>query len=173
MDDQSDNLFLIGFMGVGKSTVAQALCRDRGAVLVEMDQVIADQQDMEIPDIFGEYGENYFRKLETDLLLELKKKTGQVVSCGGGVVLREKNIEIMKSCGQVVLLTAGARTVYDRVKSNKNRPLLNNEMSVDHIKDLMRERRDLYWDAADIAVSTEGKSVHEIVSEISRKLENH
>ena len=170
MDGQRQNIFLIGFMGVGKSTVAEMLCERLGTTQIEMDQVIVDQQDMAISDIFDEYGEKYFRKLETDLLKELKLKAGQVVSCGGGVVLREENVEIMKSCGHIVLLKADPETIYERVKDSSHRPLLNGNMSIQYIKELMEEREEAYEDAADIKVTTDDRSVEAIVDSICRKL---
>lgn len=170
MDDQRNNIFLIGFMGVGKSSVARLLSEKTGATQVEMDQVIVEQQDMAISDIFDEYGEKYFRRLELDLLLELQKRDNQIISCGGGVVLQEKNVDIMKSCGSIVLLTAEPETIYRRVKDSSHRPLLNGNMSINYIKELMAEREEHYEDAADIRVATDHKSIEMIVEEILRKL---
>lgn len=170
MDNHRKNVFLIGFMGVGKSTVAELLCQKTGAVQVEMDQVIVEQQDMAISDIFDEYGENYFRRLETDLLCELQEKENLVVSCGGGAVLKEKNVELMKACGSIVLLTAEPETIYRRVKDNTDRPLLNGNMSINYIKELMDEREEYYEHAADIRVATDHKPIDLIVEEILKKL---
>ena len=86
------NIFLIGFMGCGKSTVASKLNQMYGMHVVEMDQEISNRQKMSIPDIFEQYGEEYFRDLESNLLQEIQTGTNQVVSCGGGVVLRAKNV---------------------------------------------------------------------------------
>lgn len=170
MGRQRKNIFLIGFMGVGKSTVAEKLCEVLEAEHVEMDQVIVQQQDMAISDIFDEYGEKYFRRLETDLLREIQTKENQVISCGGGVVLKEKNVDIMKSCGSIVLLTAEPETIYRRVKHSTDRPLLNGNMSLSYIKELMEEREEAYEEAADIRVSTDNRSVDAIVESILRKL---
>ena len=160
-------------MGVGKSTVAKMLCEKTGAACMEMDQVIVEQQDMEISDIFDEYGEKYFRRLETDLLEELKEKKNLVVSTGGGIVLREKNVQIMRESGIVVYLTAKPEVIYERVKDNRNRPLLNDNMSVEYIEEMLRDRKELYRDAAHIKVSTNNKSIDEIVEEICECLENY
>ena len=170
MDDHRENIFLIGFMGVGKSTVAQMLCEKTGAACMEMDQVIVEQQNMEISDIFDEYGEKYFRRLETDLLREIQTKEHLVVSCGGGAVLKEKNVELMKSCGHIVLLTAEPETIYRRVKDSTHRPLLNGNMSINYIKELMAEREDCYEEAADICVETDHRPIEAIVEEILKKL---
>ena len=173
MDTQSDSIYLIGFMGTGKSMVGAKLSEKLNATLVEMDQVIVEQQDMEISDIFDEYGEKYFRRLETDLLEELKEKSNLVVSTGGGIVLREKNVEIMRESGLVVYLTAKPEVIYERVKDNKDRPLLNDNMSVEYIEEMLRDRKELYRDAAHIKVSTNGKSIDEIVEEICERLEEY
>lgn len=170
MDDHRENIFLIGFMGVGKSTVAEQLCQKTGAIHVEMDQVIVKQQDMAISDIFDKYGEKYFRRLETELLYELQMKENLVVSCGGGAVLKEKNVDLMKASGSIVLLTAEPETIYKRVKDSTHRPLLNGNMSINYIKELMEEREECYEEAADIRVSTDHKTIEMIVEEILRKL---
>lgn len=170
MDNHRKNIFLIGFMGVGKSSVAGKLCEILNAALVEMDEEIVRQQDMAISDIFDEYGEKYFRRLETDLLCEIAAKENQVVSCGGGVVLKDKNVDIMKSCGTIVLLTAEPETIYNRVKGDSSRPLLNGNMSLAYINELMEERQERYEEAADIVVPTDGRDIASIVEKICRKL---
>lgn len=170
MDNHRENIFLIGFMGVGKSSVASVLSEVLGYELVEMDEEIVRQQDMAISDIFDEYGENYFRRLETELLKEVAKKKNQIISCGGGAVLQEGNVKIMKSCGTIVLLTAEPETIYDRVKGDLSRPLLSGNMSIAYICELMEERQLRYEEAADLTVATDGRDIHTIVEKICRKL---
>ena len=131
------NIFLIGFMGAGKSTVAKYLNGTYGMRVVEMDQIIADREQMSIADIFRIHGEEYFRKLETALLVELQSQSNVVVSCGGGVPMREENVQAMKKNGRVVLLNARPETILERVKDNHDRPLLENHKSVDYIAELM------------------------------------
>lgn len=157
-------------MGVGKSSVAAKICHKRNMTLVEMDQEIVRQQDMAISDIFDEYGEKYFRRLETDLLYQVAQKDNQVVSCGGGVVLKQENVDIMKKSGVIVLLTADPETIYHRVKDNMDRPLLNGNMSIPYICELMEERQAYYEDAADIVVSTDHRDIDAVVEKIFKKL---
>lgn len=90
------NIFLIGFMGSGKSTVSQWMKKRYGMERIEMDQLIEKRQKMSISEIFRIYGEEYFRSLETDLLVEMQTKRNVVVSCGGGVPMRECNVQEMK-----------------------------------------------------------------------------
>ena len=164
------NIFLIGFMGAGKSTVAKYLNGTYGMRVVEMDQIIADREQMSIADIFRIHGEEYFRKLETALLVELQSQSNVVVSCGGGVPMREENVQAMKKNGRVVLLNARPETILERVKDNHDRPLLENHKSVDYIAELMEKRRPKYEAAADIRVATDGRSAKEICEDIIRQL---
>ena len=159
------NIFLIGFMGAGKSTIAGEL-KDK----LEMDQMIVEKQGMSISEIFDEYGEAYFRNLESNTLIELQKRKQTIVSCGGGVVMREENTDHMKKNGRVVLLTAKPETIYERVKDSDERPILNNNMNVEFISGLMDKRKDRYEAVADITVATDGKNVTQICEEIISKL---
>ena len=117
------NIVLIGFMGAGKSTISDFLKNAFAMDVVEMDQIIAQRQGMSISDIFETYGEQYFRDLETNLLIEMQSRTNVVISCGGGTPMRECNVAEMKKNGRVVLLTAKPETILDRVKDNHDRPL--------------------------------------------------
>lgn len=164
------NIFLIGFMGAGKSTVADGLEKMLEMERIEMDAMIAKKQGMSIPEIFEEYGEVYFRNLESNMLIELQKKSQAIVSCGGGVVMRPDNAEHMKKHGRVVLLTASPKTIFERVKDSRERPILNNNMNVAFIEELMEKRREKYLATADVVVETDGKNVVEICEEIISRL---
>lgn len=164
------NIFLIGFMGSGKSTISRFLQNAYDRNVLEMDEEIEAREQMKISDIFATQGEEYFRKLETELLLELEGKTNLVVSCGGGAPLRACNVEAMKKSGKVVFLTATPETVLERVKNNHDRPLLENNKNVDFIASMMEQRREKYEAAADIQVPTDGRSAKEIGAEIMLRL---
>lgn len=163
------HIFLIGFMGCGKSTNAACLSEMTGAKQMEMDQEIVKNQGMEIAEIFERHGEQYFRDLETELLRGLKDREPMVVSCGGGAVLREENVMQMKQMGTIVLLTADPETVYDRVRYSTERPVLNGHMNLEYIRGLMEKRRSCYEKAADVTVSTDGRTAEEICREILEK----
>ncbi len=164
------NIVLIGFMGAGKSTISDYLSTMFDMKLVEMDQVIAEREEMSIPDIFATYGEEYFRDLETQLLRELQEKKHYVISCGGGVALREENVVEMKKNGRVVLLTASPSTIYERVKDSNDRPLLKENNSVESISRLMEKRREKYEAAADVVIQTDHKTILQISEELISKL---
>ena len=164
------NIFLIGFMGCGKSTVADFLNRELSMEVIEMDQIIAQRQGMSISDIFETYGEQYFRDLETNLLIEMQSRSNVVISCGGGTPMRECNVVEMKKNGRVVLLTAKPETILDRVKNNHDRPLIENNKTVSFIADLMEKRRAKYEAAADIIIETDGKNELEICEELVHRL---
>ena len=164
------NIFLIGFMGAGKSTISDYLKNVLAMDVVEMDQCIVERQGMSISDIFETYGEEYYRELETNLLIEMQSRSNVVVSCGGGVPMRERNVAEMKKNGRVVLLTAKPETILERVKDNHDRPLLENNKNVSFIADLLEKRRAKYEAAADIVVETDGKSELEICEELIHRL---
>lgn len=103
------NIFLIGFMGTGKSTISAVLGKELSTEVIEMDELIVKRQGMPISQIFETRGEEYFRELETGLLVELQQRDGVIVSCGGGTPMRECNVAEMKKSGIIVLLTAGRR----------------------------------------------------------------
>lgn len=164
------NIVLIGFMGAGKSTISDYLSTMFAMDIIEMDQVIADREEMSIPDIFETYGEEYFRNLETELLIEMQERRNTIISCGGGVALREKNVTEMKKNGRVVLLTASPQTVYERLKDTDDRPVLKGRKNVDGIAELMEQRREKYEAAADIVINTDKKTVLAICEELVQRL---
>ena len=165
-----ENIFLIGFMGAGKSTIAKGLQRTLGMELVEMDARIVEEQKMSVNEIFAQYGEDYFRDIESQLILDIGQEGNTIVSCGGGVVVRPQNTEYMKKSGKIVFLSATPQTIYERVKHSTDRPILNGHMNVEYIAQLMEKRRALYEAAADIRIETDGKSRDEICREIVQKL---
>lgn len=164
------NVFLVGFMGAGKTTIASELERKLAMNRVEMDEMISKKQGMSISEIFDEYGETYFRNLESNCLIELQKIKQSIVSCGGGVVMRDDNAMHMKKNGRVVLLQASPETILERVKDSDERPILNGHMNVEFIENLLEKRKEKYKTIADVIIDTDKKSESEIVDEIIAKL---
>ena len=165
------NIVLIGFMGAGKSTISDYLKNVLAMDVVEMDQCIVERQGMSISDIFETYGEEYFRELETNLLIEMQSHKNAVISCGGGAALRERNVAEMKKNGRVVLLTATPETIFERVKDSNDRPVLNGRKNVKGISELMEQRREKYEAAADIVINTDDKTVLQICEELVQHLQ--
>ena len=164
------NIVLIGFMGAGKSTISDFLKNVFAMDVVEMDQIIAKREGMSISDIFEVHGEAYFRELETKLLKEVGSCSRVVVSCGGGVAMRDCNVAEMKKSGCTVLLTACPETILQRTKDDHDRPLLEKNKSIEFIAELMEKRREKYEAAADIIIETDGKNKKEICEELVRKV---
>ena len=156
-DGMTSPLFLIGFMGVGKSSIAARLGQLLGVPAREMDDYIEEKVGLSIPEIFDQRGEAFFREVESATV---------AISCGGGVPMRQENVDCMRACGVIVLLTATPETIFQRVRHNENRPLLKGNMNVEYIAQLMEQRRERYEAAADCRVSTDGKTVEEICREI-------
>ncbi len=164
------NIFLIGFMGTGKSTISAALGRMLSMEVIEMDELIAKRQGMSISQIFETHGEEYFRELETGLLVELQDRPNVIVSCGGGTPMRACNVAEMRKSGEIVLLTAAPETILDRVKDSHDRPLIEHNKTVEFISELLGKRRAKYEAAADLKIETDHKQVTDICHEIVGKL---
>ena len=164
------NIALIGFMGAGKSTVAEALQKRYGMEIVEMDALIVKREKMPIPEIFAQKGEGYFREKETALLAELQEKENVVISCGGGVPMRKENVEIMRRNSHVVWLCAKPETILERVRHSHDRPLLEGRKNMEYITELMEARREKYEAAADLQVAVDQKSAETIADEIIEKM---
>lgn len=162
----SANLFLIGFMGAGKSTVAAKLNQMTGKKLIEMDETIVSNQGMSINEIFEKYGEARFREIESELVKTISSEGDCIVSCGGGVVIKPENVEEMKKNGKIVFLSATPETIFERVRYSTDRPILNGHMNVEYIAGLMEKRRALYEAAADVMIATDNKDADEICNEI-------
>ncbi len=160
------NIYLIGFMGAGKSSVSRALAGIADMKEIDMDEAIAEREGRTIPEIFEQEGEAYFRSVEKELLSELASQKGMIVSCGGGVILKEENRHMMKISGEVVYLSATPQTIYERVRYGKNRPLLNGNMNIEYITRLMDERMPAYQEAKTLEVVTDGKLPEKIAEEI-------
>ncbi|VYS76599.1 Shikimate kinase [uncultured Blautia sp.] len=167
---RKNHIFLIGFMGSGKSTVAKYLSSAYQMKQIEMDEQIEKNEGRSISSIFEKEGEEYFRTLETELLKSLDPRETFVVSCGGGAAVKEENVREMKEKGRIILLSAQPETVYVRVKNSHNRPLLEGNMNVSYIKELMDKRQKLYERAADFQVKTDGRTAEDIGEEIIKQI---
>ena len=163
-------LFFIGFMGAGKTSVSAALGRMLNLPVIEMDEQISRNEGMTIPEIFAQKGESHFRQCETALLEGLAAESACLVSCGGGVAMRQKNVDAMRRCGTVVLLTARPEVILERVKDSDERPLLQGRKNVTDIAALMAQRRSAYEAAADVTVDTSDLTIEEVCRAVLRQV---
>lgn len=168
-----NNIMLIGFMGTGKSTVSKSLSMCTQYVEIDLDDYIEKKQNKTINEIFAEGGEAEFRNIETLCLDEVCSRDELIISCGGGTVIKDENVEIMKNSGKIVLLTAKPETIYERVKDSTNRPILNGNMNVEYIRELMKKREAFYLRVADIIIETDDKGADEISREILEKIKKN
>lgn len=167
--DQSKNIFLIGFMGTGKTTISNILGVLTGMEVYDLDEEIVKKAGMSINEIFEKFGEDHFRDIESEVVEEFSNKDGVIISCGGGAVLRSKNVDCMKEKGNIFLLRATPETVYERVKDSTDRPILNEDMSIDHISMLMNKRRDIYEACANVKIDTDDLSAFAVAMKIIEK----
>ena len=168
--NQKGNIYLIGFSGTGKSLSGVKAAELLQLPFVDMDDVIEYRMRKSIPEIFEQNGEDEFRTMETDLLLELSKKTSRVVSTGGGVPVREVNREIMRSSGIIILLTATPDTVHKRLTACQHRnrtlrPLLGDDVPEQRVANLLSER-EIAYSCADRAIDTERLSHDQVATAI-------
>ena len=168
-----NNIILVGFMGSGKSSVGEALARECNMTFLDTDAWIEKNNQVTISEIFAIKGENYFRKLETKCLEELlmeDNKKGMVISVGGGLPVREENRKLLKQLGKVWYLKATEETIYQRLKTDTTRPLLQGDNPRVKIKDLMSSREDKYLAAANYVVLVDDKTILQIVDEIKTSI---
>lgn len=165
-----DNIFLIGPMGVGKSTIGRQLASMLHKTFKDSDHEIEKRTGVDIPTIFDIEGEDGFRKRETAVIEELSAETNLVLATGGGVVLREENRRALRK-GFVVYLSATVDTLVDRTRRDRNRPLLQNTDKRQKIIELLELRDPLYREEADLVVDTDGRSAKSVAREIIDQLQ--
>ncbi len=165
------NIILTGFMGVGKTSVGTRLAQDLGYTFVDTDTLIEADQRMTITEIFGKFGEPYFRDIETKVIRKVMSCENQVVSTGGGAVIRDENRDAFKQAGSVVCLTARPEVIFERVKRETHRPLLQTPDPKAKIRDLLDQRQRFYAQA-DFVIDTSEKTVNAVISEIKERIKH-
>lgn len=160
-----NNLILTGFMGSGKTTVGRILADRLKMEFLDTDALIEQREGRTISEIFAQQGEAEFRRMETELLRKLQGTlTNTVLSTGGGMPLREENAQLLRTLGEVVYLSASPELIYERLKDQTDRPLLNTENPLARISSLMKERKARYEAACSMRVDT-GLGEPEIIAD--------
>jgi shikimate kinase len=170
---KKDSIALIGFMATGKTTVGQKLAEalSKDYTFIETDQMIIEDAEKSIPEIFAEDGEIRFREYEIQACKKASQLHHVVISCGGGVVLNKINIDYLKRNCHIILLTATAEEIYNRAMKDgqETRPVIDKEDPKAEIKSVLDFREPFYNAAAEIIIDTTKKSFEEIVAEIIDK----
>jgi shikimate kinase len=165
------NIILTGFMGTGKTAVGKELSRLLNMKLIDVDSEIEKSEKMTINEIFTHFGEARFREIETEMVKKISQSKNVIISTGGGVVLKQENIDILKKNGVIFWLTASPETILNRTGNSNKRPLLQTENPLTRIKELLSFRKPFY-EKADIMIDTEGKSPLQIAEEIIQRVKD-
>ena len=172
---KQSNLFLVGPMGAGKTTIGRFLADNLNLEFIDLDAEIEDRCGANIPWIFDVEGEAGFRKRESQILEELTIRSGILLATGGGAVLVESNREILKQRGYVVYLSASVEQLLERTANDRSRPLLQVDNPREVIEKLITERDPLYREVADLVVVTEKRKpqvvAEDIVAEVRQLME--
>jgi len=167
------NIFLVGLMGAGKTSVGRLLARRLGKTFYDCDEEVEHATGVRIPVIFEIEGESGFRAREAKMLSELAVRSEIVLATGGGAVLSAENRKLLADNGIVVYLRAGAADLWQRTRHNRNRPLLQTDEPLARLEQLFAERDPLYRSIADIIVDTGSQSLGSLIQKLERQLLDH
>lgn len=168
------NIYLTGFMGTGKSTIGRELARFLGKKFVDMDYMIEKREGMAVSGIFEKHGEEYFRKLEKEVAVDLSEQTGRVVATGGGTFLNKEIRELFFKTGLVICLFTEKEQLIKRLKRTEKRPLLKGDKSAvaDKVEKLLDERKEVYSKFS-IRVNTTNLTPQEVAKKILDTLKTY
>lgn len=167
----TQNIFLVGLMGAGKTTIGKQLAQSLDYEFYDSDHEIEEHTGATIPLIFELEGEQGFREREVKIIDELTQHNRIVLATGGGAVLRKENREVLKQRGIVIYLSASVEQLYERTRRDKNRPLLQTDDPEQKLTALFNQREPIYRELADIVVDTGKGNIKTIVNFINRELE--
>lgn len=170
MNQPSKSIVLIGMMGAGKSCVGRCLQRQTKLPLVDTDHIVASKFRISISEIFSKHGEQGFREAETQALRELAPTKPMIIVTGGGIVLREKNVDFLKRLGVIVWLHANEEALFERASRARTRPLLQGENARKAFTQLLQVRLPLYAKVAHIRIDTSVLTDEEVAVAILSKL---
>ncbi|MEW5942960.1 MAG: shikimate kinase AroK [Pseudomonadota bacterium] len=166
------NIFLVGLMGAGKTTVGRLLAKHLHKTFVDSDHEIEQRTGVNIPLIFELEGEAGFRAREAAVIGELTGRQDIVLATGGGAVLDPRNRENLRRNGTVIYLRAGLEDLWQRTRHDRNRPLLQTADPRARLGELFAQRDPLYREVADIVVDTGEQSVHSLVRQLEQQLKS-
>ena len=166
-----ENIFLVGMMGAGKSTIGRALAERLGRAFIDCDRVIVERTGVPIATIFEFEGEAGFRKREAAVLADLAKGSGAVIATGGGAVLLEENRRLLRARGTVIYLRAKLEHLWERTRRDSSRPLLATPDPKATLAALLAERDPLYREVAHLTVDTGPQSAPSLVARVVATLE--
>ena len=165
------NVVLIGYRGTGKSTVGKAVAARLGRRIVSTDKEIVRRTGSSIPEIVAEHGWDHFRDLESAVCQDLAGQDNLVIDTGGGAILSQRNVDVLKRNGRLIWLTASVETIAARIGGDTQRPSLTGSKShVDEIREVLAERMPKYQAAADLTIATDGRSIEELATAILQHL---
>ena len=164
------SIVLIGMMGAGKSCVGRCLQRGTNLALIDTDDIVASKFGISIPEIFSKYGEQGFREAETQALEELAPAKPTIIVTGGGIVLREKNVDYLKRLGVIVWLDGNEETLFERASRARTRPLLQGENPREAFAQMLQARLPLYAKLGNIRIDTSMLTDDEVAVAILSKL---
>ena len=167
--------YLTGFMASGKSTIGPILANTLGWNFFDLDKEVENQEGMKVVEIFDKKGESYFRKVETELLMNLSEKDESIISLGGGAIASEENFKIIKSSGKIIYLKSSPEMAYKRLRFKRDRPAFifegeeipSKEQFLERINKLLDERKK-YYEQADFIIDTDNQTVGKTVDIIAK-----
>lgn len=173
MEDDNLNIILVGMPGAGKSYMGEKLAK----LLVhfnyiDVDNLIEEKTGNTISEIFEKHGEEYFRNLETETIKTISKEKNQIISIGGGAFQNDENIKVLKENGLIFYLRATLDELFNRIKEETHRPLLQNDYPKKVLADLLKQREQNYL-KANFVIDTDKKQAYTILNDILREYENY
>lgn len=164
------NIFFVGLMGSGKTTIGRALARKLNLHFIDSDHEIEKRTGVSVPTIFEIEGEGGFRDRESEVIADLVTSKNLILATGGGAVLREQNRELLKRNGTVVYLRAPVEELFARTSRDRNRPLLQTADPMARLQELFVLRDPLYKETAHVTIDTNRQSVQQLVSDLEARL---
>lgn len=163
------NIILTGFMGTGKTEVGRELSNMLGWKLIDVDDEIVKSKKMSINDLFSQLGEPVFRDIEADMIRSVAANKKTIISTGGGAVLRQENMDVLRKNGIIVCLTASPEIILERTGNSDERPLLRAGNPLEKIRELLDFRKPFY-ERADIVIETENRTPRQIAGDIIERI---